>query len=213
MTALRPGLPSLPTRMRFLPVSPHGYPVPFFVAAVNGAWDFRVADPAKWTLCVRQELCWVCGQPLGVFRTFVLGPVAALNRISAEPPSHLDCAEFAARACPFLLLPKARRREVDGATVAPGGQPLGHNPGVCALWSSKTGRPLTGAGTGLFDVGAPTTVRWYSQGREATREEVIEALDAGLQRMRDTRPPADGEWDEIMRRYANLTPLLPRAAA
>lgn len=211
MFPLRPGLPSLPDRMRHLPVSPRGYPVPFFVAAVDGAWDFRVADPAKWQLCTRQGLCWICGQPLGVFRTFVLGPMAALNRISGEPPSHLDCAEFAARACPFLLLPKARRRDVDGPTMAPAGHLLPQNPGVCALWSSKTSRPLSGRALGLFDVGDPTTVRWYSQGRDATREEVSDALDAVLQRVLDMNPAPD-EWDELLRRHLNLAPLLPRPA-
>lgn len=209
MNPLRHGLPPLPPRMRALPVSPLGYPVPFFVATVDGGWDFRVADPAKFRLCVRQELCWLCGQPLGVFRTFVLGPIAALNRISGEPPCHLECAEFAAMACPFLLLPKARRREVDGPTFAAGGTMLAHNPGVCALWSSKN-PPRPDLDIGLLQTGEPTTVRWYCQGRPAARADVLEALDAGIESLLEVGAAGEAGRDELERRYQRLLPLLPK---
>lgn len=205
MNVLRQGLPPLPARMRHLPVSSKGYPVPFFVAAINGVWDFRVADPSKFALCVRQDLCWLCGQPMGVFKTFVLGPLAALNRISGEPPSHVECAEFATVACPFLLLPKASRRPVDGPT-AELGEMMEHNPGVCALWSSKN-PPRPSSTVALLDVGEPTMVRWFSQGRAASHEEVLDALHAGLTRMRLHCP--SGQEDELTWRYDRLLPLLP----
>ena len=34
-----------------------------------------------------------------------------MNRTSAEPPSHRDCAEFAVKACPFLTQRELTRRK------------------------------------------------------------------------------------------------------
>jgi len=46
-------------------------------------------------VCVRHKRCWLCGQPLGKFMCFVVGPMCAINKTSAEPPSHRDCALYA----------------------------------------------------------------------------------------------------------------------
>lgn len=187
MNPLRPGLPALPPRMKTLPVSPKGYPVPFFVAKINGEWDFQVADPAKREICVDHGLCWVCGQPMGVFKTFVLGPMAAMNGISAEPPSHLECAEFSVAGCPFLALPKARRgsTDADKEMMPAGGVMMLHNPGVMALWTSKKPlRPVSNAHDVLLKVGEPTVVRWFASGQPALREVVLAGIDAALDRLR-----------------------------
>jgi hypothetical protein len=110
--ARRPkSLPPLPARMRYLPISPKGFPVPWFVFIdeQTGIPDFRVIGPGKMRQAVTGDRCWLCGGILGKHRIFCIGPMCAINRITSEPPSHRECAEFAAEACPFLSQPRARR--------------------------------------------------------------------------------------------------------
>src|SRR5262245_54991717 len=114
MNRLRPDLPPLPSRIAGLPIDPErGYPVPWFVAWHDGKPEFRTADGRKFRQAIRDRLCWVCGQPLGRHLVFVIGPMCTVNRVTVEPPCHLDCAEFSVRACPFLSKPQMTRREND----------------------------------------------------------------------------------------------------
>src|SRR5262249_6685969 len=134
------GIP-IPKRMKKLPISKTGFPTPWFVARVpqTGEHDLRVADQAKKYMAIKRGLCWLCGEPLGQFKVFVIGPMCSINRVSSEPPCHLDCAEYAARACPFLSKPRMRRNEQnmpEGHQEAPGVM-LKRNPGVVALWVTK----------------------------------------------------------------------------
>src|ERR1041385_2432550 len=98
----RTDLPELPARLRKLPVE-RGYPVPWFVAFVDGHYDFRVIGPGKIARAVQENRCWICGDTLGSYLCFPIGPMCAINRVTSEPPSHRECAEWSARACPFLL--------------------------------------------------------------------------------------------------------------
>src|SRR5215472_18265998 len=100
-TSLRPGLPPLPERMRRLPVDDRGYPIPQFVSRLDGKRDFRVVSLDHLAKCIREDVCWVCGEPLEELKVFVTGPISAIRDINNEPPSHPECAEFAACACPF----------------------------------------------------------------------------------------------------------------
>lgn len=179
---LREGLPELPQRMRALPVDARGYPVPFFVAWVDGKPDFRVMDGRKLAACIERKLCWLCGEPLGKYKAFVLGPMCIVNRASAEPPSHTDCAKFAARACPFLTLPKAVRRDagMPANTRDPGGIMLKRNPGVTAVWVTREFRVVRHGRGLLFRIGEPEQTFWYAEGRCASRDEVRASLEAGL---------------------------------
>lgn len=177
---------TLPAAMRGLPRNAQGYPTPWFVATLDdGTRDFRVADAEKRRTARRLNLCWVCGKQNGSFKAFVIGPMCALNRVSAEPPSHLACATYSARCCPFLSTPQMVRREhgLPDGMVQPAGVALMRNPGVALVWVTKTFTArLTPAGEKgwLWHFGAPTSLAWYCQGREATRAEVIAAIDAGL---------------------------------
>lgn len=181
---MRPELPPLPERMRDLPVSPRGYPVPYFVAWVNGEPDFRVMDGKKLNEALRWKLCWLCGQRmLGRHVAFVIGPMCAVNRTSAEPPSHRECAEYAVRACPFLTRPDARRREtnVPDGVVDPAGEMLRRNPKASLIWITKNPKPVSDDRGGiLFNVGAPVETSWWFEGRPATRAEVLESFETGL---------------------------------
>lgn len=197
MSERRFALRDMPPRLRGLPLDHRGFPVPWFVAWVDGegrlgnegepdvAPDFRVVDTRKLLRAVRERRCWLCGKPMGRFLAFVIGPMCAVNRINSEPPSHRDCALFAMRACPFLARPRMRRNEIDlppGMKPAPGVH-LEHNPGVMALWIT-TGfeivEPAYGNAGVLFQLGKPTSLDWYCEGRAASDDEIRSALAKGL---------------------------------
>jgi hypothetical protein len=155
---------------------------------VDGVSDFRFTDPAKIIRAVRERRCLTCGFPLvGASCTFVVGPMCAVNRISAEPPSHRDCAEFAARACPFLTHPAARRRVAgmpDGVQDAAGTM-IKRNPGVTLLWATDGYAVVPAGGDGyVFQMRAPSEVRCFAEGRRATSAEVRASFTSGLPLLR-----------------------------
>src|SRR6266700_3141881 len=130
----------IPERMKRLPISSTGFPVPWFVASIDGAPDFRVVGVDKLVQAVKRKLCWVCGQPLGVYMAFTIGPMCAINRVISEPPSHLECADYSVRACPFLSKPNMRRNEKnlpEDKIEAPG-KPILRNPGAVCIWVTKS---------------------------------------------------------------------------
>lgn len=183
----RRGLPQRPERMASLPLDHRGYPVPRFVEMVNGSPDFRVMSMEHFKRCVRDGACWVCGQPLGSYKTFVVGPMCVVNRTSGEPPSHHDCAVYSATACPFLTLPRAKRNEsgLDELGAISNEGALKHNPGVTALYVSRSYRLFrAGESSVLVRMGEPERVEWYREGRPATRAEVLEAFERGLPALR-----------------------------
>lgn len=179
MTELRKGLPPLPARIRLLPLDPRGYPIPWFVAEVNGKRDFRIADTEKRARAVNKHLCWICGQPMGRLSAFVIGPMCAVNRNTSEPPSHRDCAEFAVQACPFLILPDAQYRDTklpEGITKPPGF--IDGNPGACCIWITQKYEPYwVTPKEWLIRLGEASTVSWWMSGRPATRDEILESID------------------------------------
>lgn len=192
--SVRPELEALPTRMRKLSVDHRGYPVPWFVLWLpDGTPDHRAISREKWLQATKDGLCWVCGEPLGRFKTFVLGPMCGVNRTTSEPACHLDCAEWSARNCPFLSRPQMVRREMDfeqpnykGLDSAPPGFALERNPGVTLLWTTFNFDvfrvdPSEGACAGLLiHVGAPVALRAYREGRVATRAELDESEGGGI---------------------------------
>ncbi|MEY9460423.1 hypothetical protein [Bradyrhizobium ottawaense] len=147
------------TAFKRLPVSASGFYVPWFVAWIDREPDFRVIGPGKLAQAVNRKLCWVCGQPLGVYKAFPIGPMCAINRNISEPPSHWKCAEYAVQACPFLSNPRMRRNEKDLPPdhFEPAGHMIRRNPGVIGIWVTKTfsaervghsGRPLPAGPSG-----------------------------------------------------------------
>jgi hypothetical protein len=209
-----------PERIKRLPVDPvRGMPVPWFVAWVEGKPEFRVADGRKYARAVRENLCWVCGERLGRYRAFVIGPMCTINRISAEPPNHRECAEFSLRACPFLTRPAMERRDTDLADGTPigdsgctgGGVMLKHNPGVTVLYIPMTFevRP-DGHGGRLFHLGEPLWSEWWTLARHATPAEAAAGFDLGVTRLRQL---AEGngaaalrEFDRLHKRARQLLP-------
>ena len=216
---MRPELAPLPRRMRYLFLDHRGYPVPWFVAWINGAPDFRVMDPVKWGKAVGERRCWVCGQQLGTHLAFVIGPMCGINRTTSEPPCHLDCAKWSAANCPFLSRPQMVRRE-DSFTASleqySAGDPLTRNPGVTLIWITSRYR-LFGdpQGKPLIQIGDPSQVLWYCQGRPATRAEVKASIDSGLPTLmslaveQDAREPGIGAVAELNSRAQAYLTLYP----
>lgn len=185
----------MPIRMRKLPISDKGFPIPAFVAWLDesgkrylrpgtpGAGrDFRIIDHTYLERCFRFWRCWLCDEPLGRFRVFAVGPMCVVNRVTMEPPSHRDCAEYAAKACPFLTRPRMRRNYADlppeDRHVA--GMMIERNPGAIALYQTETYRRFHASGGMLIHLGEPQRIDWYAEGRSATRAEVLAAIDSGF---------------------------------
>jgi hypothetical protein len=144
----------IPDRLKGFPLSPEGYPVPWFVPFVDGLPEFRAMDPEKFVRAVRTKKCWLCGQPLGRHLTFPIGPMCAITRTTAEPPSHKSCAEYAVKACPFLTQPRMRRNEKDlPEGISSAGIAIKRNPGVTVLWTTTSFKLFTAGGGYLFQVG------------------------------------------------------------
>lgn len=197
-TAAQVKLPDdMPANMRRLPRDRVGRPVPWFVPWVNGEPDFRCMETDKLIAAIKAQLCFVCGErlkrnhgaatPRG---TFTAGPMCVVNRTSPEPPDHAECAEWSAKACPFLSKPAKDRRATnlpaDYTNAA--GIPILRNPGVTALVHSTKWRvypvrtgDAPGAGKGiLFEMTRIESVSWMAEGRKATSAEVMDSIESGL---------------------------------
>lgn len=187
--------PILPRKMAHLPIAANGYPVPWFVwiNPANGEPDFRVIAPGKLRTAMLGRRCWLCGGVLGRHQVFCIGPMCGINRITSEPPSHRECAEFAAAACPFLSQPRMRRNlkiaKPEGAREMPG-RPALRNPGGVLLWESASWRQVRVKGGFLLDVGEPIRVDWWVKGKPASRAEAETILEAGAEFLRDDAPAA-----------------------
>lgn len=188
-TTHRSGLPpGLPNRMKSLPRDSRGWPLPFFTAVIDGKPDFRVIDPETVQACAQDHLCFTCGQrlPARGSGTFVVGPIGLMNRISGEPPSHLDCAEWSARACPFLANPGKERRvtAIPEATTELGGVHVMENPGVSAVITTQGWSIISDGRDGvLWKFDYISGVLWRAEGREASRSEVLAAFDISAERL------------------------------
>jgi hypothetical protein len=182
MNELRKGMPPLPSKMQRLPIDERGYPIPWFVAEIDGKRDFRIADSGKRVRATKNRLCWICGEQLGTNLAFVIGPMCAINRNTSEPPCHRDCATFAVMACPFLILPKSQQRDANlpaNYEQVPHGIP--GNPGACAIWMTKNYRPYpVEGGNFLIRIGAPLEILWFCEGKPATRKQIMDSIDARL---------------------------------
>lgn len=178
----------VPPRIMALPRDKRGYPVPKFVKWIDDEPNFAVADADHLFRCVKFDRCWICGEPMGSRKAFVIGPMCCINRTIAEPPSHYSCARFAALNCPFLTRPLAKRATLDDEIKQQGGVPgipILRNPGVCAIWITRSYR-INRQGSGLlFHLGEPERVEFYANGRRATRAEIDASIKSGLPILED----------------------------
>ncbi|HEY1492769.1 MAG TPA: hypothetical protein VGF35_09090 [Steroidobacteraceae bacterium] len=225
MTTLRPELTALPARIARLPLDPRGYPIPWFVGELNGVRDFRTMDATKWRRAVKERRCWICGDPLGAYLTFVVGPMCGVNRTSSEPPNHHECARWAVRNCPFLTRPQMVRREDEATEQANAenhgaGIGLPRNPGVTLLWTTRDYRLFNdGRGKPLIRLGDARELEWFAEGRAATRAEVAASVAGGvpsLMAMAEAQDQAEGagavkELTRMLDAYIGSYPPAPDA--
>jgi hypothetical protein len=218
-------LPDMPARMKRLPLDERGYPVPRFVEFLKdgnrvereepGAKpDFRYADfEFRWR-AFHNGWCWLCGERIGVHRVYVIGPMCLINRTTMEPACHRDCAEFAAKACPFLVRPRQKRnvKGLDEAASAPG-IAIQRNPGCVCLYETKEAKAFNdGAGGWLIRLGEPARVDWWAEGRRATRAEIEASIDSGYPLLeKEAWKDGPGAVDELARQAAAALKLLPAA--
>jgi hypothetical protein len=220
--AARPEIP-MPAAVARLDTDKHGRPIPWFVAWIDGQPDFRIIRTNGVADALRYELCWVCGQSRGRHAAFVIGPMCAVNRITAEPPSHLPCAVYSARACPFLSTPTMHRRDrglTEKGAIPAAGTTILRNPGVALVWSSRTWHtftvPTSAVKAGLaqpgslIDVGEPTSWSWWAEGRPATHDEVDASIQSGMPLLMDQAvAQGTGAVAELARMAQAVLPLLP----
>lgn len=194
MKQMRRDIPRPPTRMRRLPQDSAGRPVPYFVAWVDGKPDFRVMDGKKRVRAHVDKLCFTCGQPLlkhlktqSPAGTFVVGPMCVVNLVSAEPPSHHDCAVWSAQACPFLTnADKDRRRSnMPEGAENPAGIMIERNPGVCALVESHRWFVMPDDHGGMLFRFRAEAVTWMAGGRTATTGQIMESMETGIMALVD----------------------------
>jgi hypothetical protein len=184
-----------PFRIAKLPISDKGFPTPAFVAWLDSEGknylpagtfgakrDFRIIDHRYMDRCYRFHRCWICDEPLGRHRVFVIGPMCAVNRNTMEPPSHRSCAEYAVRTCPFMMQPRMRRNpagDIQEHMSVPGIH-LDRNPGCYCLYETEHYRRIHVRGGMLCRLGDPARVEWMTEGRPSTRAEVTAAIDSGM---------------------------------
>lgn len=184
---------SMPESMKSLPVA-RGFVVPWFVEWLDGVPEFRAMNMLKLQRAIRERLCWICGSVMrGINNPFVVGPMCVVNRISAEPPCHVDCARYSAQVCPFLSRSHMFRRDASDLLekcgeemhMSPYNNP--RNPGGAALYFTRGWQLIhvrEGSGV-LFEMGPAVAVEWYTQGHRASRAEAEAILDAGIEVLRD----------------------------
>lgn len=193
---MKPPVP-LPDRFKRLPIDHRGYRVPRFATWINGQWDFRLADTQWVKTALARRLCFLCGEPLGQFLAFVIGPMCAVNRVTSEPPCHLDCATYAVQACPFMAFPN-RGRNAEGLPEkrnAPSGFMITRNPGVVLVWvtrSFEVHRTAKGGKGNMIHLGPATSKAWWSHGRPATLAEVLDSIESGVPALREIARTYDG---------------------
>jgi hypothetical protein len=210
---MAPPTPTPPPRVARLPRDQHGRPVPWFVATIDGVPDFRIVAQGKVAEALRFHRCFICGEDLGRWLTFAVGPMCTINRTAPEPPAHKDCAVYAVQACPFLTRPGMRRRAAglpEGLAVdthAPGAT-MAHNPGVTALWTTREQEAFSDDKGGvLLRMGDPNEVLWFAEGRPATRAEALESLEEERETLRSVA--AAGEQPALEAAYAQALTYLP----
>lgn len=185
--------------MRKRPLDARGYPVPWFVQWIDGRPDFRVMDRRKWQLAMDKRRCWLCGEALGKYATFVVGLMCLVNHTSAEPPSHMDCAKYAVKGCPFLTIPTAQYREANrpaDACTNPGA--IMDNPEVSALWTCDNWEafPVMGADgvpSQLVWFGDPKGVQFWTRGRPALSAEVWDTFRRRIHILQDAANEEGGD--------------------
>lgn len=94
----------IPPRMRKLPQDSRGYPIPVFLDRGDGTSNFKEMNREVVLSNLRHRRCNICGSRMGARIVFVGGPKSCENSSFGDPPFHRECALYAAKVCPYILI-------------------------------------------------------------------------------------------------------------
>lgn len=95
-----------------------GYVVHFTVfIKPDGSPDFKVMNEDNRVRCFEKNWCHLCGLRMWPPYAFIGGPLCVEHRSFVDGPMHVDCAEYAARVCPFLSSPTGKYNVQAGANA------------------------------------------------------------------------------------------------
>lgn len=98
----------IPDRLKKFPLWRGKYPIFYVVTVHNGEPLFTVLSRAKQVEATNKNLCHICGERMSPPYYFIGGPMCMKYRRFNDGPMHKECAEYAAKACPFLANPLAK---------------------------------------------------------------------------------------------------------
>lgn len=190
----------LPVGMLGRHIDHRGFPVPWFVTrkTENGEWDFVNIESERFNTAIRSRLCWVTGTPLGRHHAFVIGPMCVVNQVSGDPPVKRDIAVWSSNVCPFLSRPLSKR-PVNRNEGDQRGLMVMENPGINAVYVVKAGSYKIK--DGLFHLPEPESLEWYTKGRPATLDEVLEAVGRGIYRLEEMASQEGAEALKLLNKY------------
>jgi hypothetical protein len=184
-------LSNMPARVAALPRDRRGLPIPVIVMRDGlGEPHFTMNDTRTAARLFREGGCGICGQRLGAYKCFVGGPGSAFHPQGRyfDGPVHLDCAEFALHACPYLALAGSYAKRIGDRTLRPEAIPQGAvliaedrtshapQPAVFVLGSCKR---FTLDSGGHFVPERPwAQVRFFRAGQEITGAEARQLAEA-----------------------------------
>lgn len=208
-------LPYMPPRITRLPRDSRGYPVPRMVPWYElgttglercppglGHPDFTIRDRTILDRCMQLNHCWICGDPLGRYHSYLIDAMAAVDGVSSDPPAHHGCATWSARACPHIA-----GRRPDGAVI------LDTRPIYVVITSRDDQPQQVRAGGWMWLTGHPERAEWYTAGRPATRNEVMTDIDAQLPEAQKLAVRTRSGLDRLESGLHAIYPLLPGRAS
>lgn len=109
----------IPQIMAHLEKDSRGYPIPYTIYRdIDNKPHFTINDELKRRVCIKKDLCSICGNNLFRGRWFVGGPRSAFDPHGCyiDTPLHTQCMEYAMKVCPYLAAPKYTKR-IDDSTL------------------------------------------------------------------------------------------------
>jgi len=126
-------------------------------------------DESKFTRCLARGRCWICGELRDRQGTFILNGTSLIQRFVREPPSHVDCAEWAVQTYRI-------------------------HEGVFCLWRSSRFLPEHHEGRTMWRlIGDADAAEWWLDGRSATFEEALASITAH-HALLDREARTEGGW-------------------
>lgn len=146
----------IPERLQKRPVGRDGKIIPWYAGDDPDSFDMGKTFPGRIQESIDHRSCFMCGDELGEYQSFMLTPEMTISRFSFDAPAHPNCVELIVH----------QRWDFDG---------------ICAIWTSKNPiavcnpiGPIVAPG---FYIGDPTAVTWYNRLGKASRQEIIDELD------------------------------------